>query len=501
MMTTMHQREADVWQLDKVFNIHVMVKHNDVANICRDILQAEQKLEKGGMKQKDLLGSSLRMACRPKRERNRRGLLQEAWGLIGSVLGLQQSPFRQQHGHQDWQIINVNQHQLQTQLRDLANQTFTQLKQLDQGIRESRRSLIISNYHQLITNFKTIYHQAIRHSKLLNNGWLPEDWQEAIAQPIQRTLQQIPKEMWKAWKVPHTDLPSEMARKVWEQIRHTKLEISVYQKFSSITEIVLHLPLTKQKEAFQLLSWKDIQMIPLHQNHTKVIKDRIEVWKVSNLEWFANNSQGQIQVSAEFLSRCMQLNQQRFCPDLTIYKNIDSCEFAVLNHNPDQILRKCEVDQRFQPEVIMQTGKQTWQIACAQPQPTAIVCNNNTRNLLCNASLKLIRLHPTCKVIHPNFRLQGRPVAWNIIKKVTIHQTHRVHPVNFSWPEKFPQLHLQDRPLQDALSYHYQDIEDKINQYWSKVIGIVSAISLLGLVAILIGILYCTIKAKLQTQN
>ena len=497
--------KGDVWALDQVINIHVVVRHEEFALICNDLSKVRQILKREGMRPKTL-PVSLKPLCNPIKQeqdavRARRGLLQDAWGAIGSILGLQQSPFKQQFSNKDWHVLELNQHQLQKQIKELANKTLQHLTGLQKEINRNHQIQTEAFYLELVTDLKQVFQSMLRQRKLLSSGYIPEMWQDALSFPIQTMLQKIPRETWTALSIPNQTHPSEMAKQVWNQIRDQKLMISTHHQSLVTTEIVIHLPLSRQRKKFVMHSWENVEILPMFQNKTKMVLNQIEMWKVSDLEWFLSNDNDQAQLSPpQVHKQCMFFNQDHYCANLVTFKKIDSCESALWAQSPKDILRKCPIKRVFKPEIAIQISIYEWVVACAKTLPTSVLCPEHTHNFLCNLKPTLVKLAPSCRLSNPNFHIQSTPDSWEVIKEISLGPTQNLSSINFTLPTQNPKFHLSDRPLKDALASHYQEVEDQIDQYWFKVICIVSGISLCGLVLTLVGILYCTVKYMLNSN-
>ena len=482
MVFTATQNLGQLWPLDQLVHLHIVVKHQELDFACDHIKQAEKHL-RTRIEWEDLVAfiKLRKRLCHEAHKRSKRGAMQYIWHAIGSFLGLEDSPHQDNIGSENWHILQLNEDQLQQQLGRLYNQTKEHLEQVQSNLRRQTKAQLKLDHSERLSELRAIRLKLSQDVQLLRNGRLPEKWKDTLTSLIDKRFASDRK----------LKIDLEKHLQSW---RDGKLPISTFWLPNARLEAVIHLPQSEAPQSRLLQKLNNIKVLPL-LNGLPIIKGKkIKIWSAEINHVFSQQANTEVRIKEDKLRNdCLEINNEFFCPNLEIIAQPESCETSLLEGNVSKMIRLCDLVEVWQDHFAW-NHQQNWTLVCATIQPMAKVCPHSSESLWCQPELQIFRLNASCHIKTPQFTLMGPPDGKSQVLQLESY-VHQVQRSNFSNANVTNWDFLMS-PLRHTMVTRRMEQQNQDTRWWLWILTFLVVGALILICSTLSGIGYCSFDNK-----
>ncbi len=475
---TARQELGQLWPLDQLVHLHLVVRHQELDLACDHLKQAEKRLKPRIPREHwvDLLRTRKQL-CHETHKRYKRGAMQYIWHAIGSFLGLENSPHQSNIGAENWHVLELNEEQLQKQLKQLYNQTRDHLEQVQSNLHRQTVDQLRLDHAEKLSELRTIRMKLKQDVQLLRGGWLPEKWKDTLIALVDQRFSSNP-----ALKV-----RLEKHLRSWKE---GKLPISTFWLPNDRLEAVIHLPESKASHSRKLQKLTNIKILPLANNLPIIKEGRVKIWQIRSNSVFSHQANTEITMTEDRLQRdCLQISNEFFCPSLEISTPPRSCESSVMEGNISKIIDWCDLAEVWMDHFAW-NHDQNWTLVCADTQPMAKVCPHSSNSIWCQPKIQVFELKAKCHIKTPHFTLMGPPDGKSQVLQLEPY-FHLTQESNFS-EANLTAWEFSTSPLKHILVDRKIEQQSQETRWWLWVLTFLIVGALILICAILFGIGYCS---------
>ncbi len=478
MVFTASQDLGQLWPLDQLVHLHIVVRHQELDAACDLIKQAEKHLrERIAWEDLSVFLKTRRRLCHVNHKRFKRGAMQYIWHAIGSFLGLEDSPHQDNIGSENWHLLELNEEQLQQQLKDLYNQTKKHLDQVQFNLKAQNQEQLKLDHSERLSELRTIRLKLKQDVQLLRNGWLPERWKDTLISLIDKQLSS------------NQDLKIKLEKhlKSWKE---GKLPISTFWLPNERLEAVIHLPESTAPSSRKLQKLINTRILPLINKSPIIRNEKVKIWRVETTQVFSHQTNTEIRMTEDKLQRdCLEISNEFFCPNLEISTPPDSCEASIIQGNVSRIIDQCHLMEVWDDHFVW-NHNQNWTLVCATTQPMARVCPQSSESVWCQSEMQTFSLNSSCHIKTPQFTLMGPPDGRSQVLQLESYH-HLAQLSNFS-DANLTAWNFSVSPLRHTIVEQRLEQQDQNTRWWLWTLTFLTIGALILIGTILAGIGYCS---------